>query len=256
VPTIETAAGKIFYAEKENPFSKLPPLVLVHGAGADHVVWSAEIRRLPDVRVIALDLPGHGRSTPPGRQTIIAYAESVGQLLKALNIACAIIAGHSMGGAIAQAMGVYMKTQVAGLILIGTGARLKVNPKILTTVQQDPEAVADMITRWEWAPGIDERMRHLSKRQLLAIDPQVIYGDYLACDTFIIEDQLSSITAPTLIIGGTADKMTPFAMSQALAAQIANSTLVRIEGGGHKMFLEQRQLVADHITHWLRSLDR
>lgn len=254
MPIIQTQAGKIFYAEKDDPLSKRPPLILVHGAGADHLVWSGELRRLPGMRVIALDLPGHGRSEPPGRQSIIAYADSVRLLMEALHIPRAIIVGHSMGGAIAQTMAIHMRQIVAGLILIGTGARLKVNPKILNTVLSEPEAVADMITRWEWAGGADETMRRLGKRQLMATDPKVIYGDYLACDTFVMTDQLPWIEAPTLVIGGTADKMTPFAMSEALAAHIPKSTLVKVEGGGHKMHLEQRQLVADQVSRWLQSL--
>ncbi len=254
MPYVDTAAGRLFYAEKDDPLATRPPMILVHGAGADHLVWSAEIRRMPDMRVIAVDLPGHGRSDPPGRQSITAYAESVRQLMTALDIPRAIVAGHSMGGAIAQAMGVHMRQVVAGLILIGTGARLKVNPALLSAILEDAEAAAAMIARWEWAKGVDERMRQLGKRQLLATDPRVIYGDYLACDQFTMVDLLTAIEAPTLILGGTADKMTPLALSEELAANIPNQTLVKIGGGGHKMFLEQRQLVADHIARWLATL--
>ena len=56
MPFIETSAGKMFYAEKRDSLSPYLPLVLIHGAGASHLVWPAEVRRLPDTRVIALDL--------------------------------------------------------------------------------------------------------------------------------------------------------------------------------------------------------
>jgi len=177
MPTVETPAGKMYYAQKDDVLSQRPPLIIIHGAGSSHLEWSAEIRRLPGLRVIAPDLPGHGRSPRPGRDSIMAYAECIRQLMDALNISKALIAGHSMGGAIAQTMGVHMRQYVAGLILIGTGGRLKVNPKILETVRRDPEAVADMIDRWQWKQNPDERMIRLSKQQLLSTDPNVIYGD-------------------------------------------------------------------------------
>jgi pimeloyl-ACP methyl ester carboxylesterase len=251
MPFLKTPTGRLFYAKKDDPLSRRPPLILVHGAGVDHLIWPAELRRLPGLRVIVLDLPGHGRSDPPGRRSVAAYAESVRELMEHLDIGRAILAGQSMGGAIAQTMALQMSDRVAGLVLIGTAARLAVNPVILNTILNDPVAVADLFVRWYWAKETGDRLRALGKKQLLAIDPQVTYGDYLACDAFDLTDQLAQITAPTLIIGGEADKMTPFSLSESLAAQISRSTLVKLEGAGHLLHLERPQEVADHITRWL-----
>lgn len=253
MPFVDTPTGKIFYAEKDDSLTQYPPLILVHGAGVDHTSWPAEIRRLPDMRVIALDLPGHGKSDGPSHQNMMAYAENVHSLMDALHIEKAIIAGHSMGGAIAQTMAVYMSQRVAGLILIGTGAKLGVNPALLETVKNDYAAAVALITKWEWAKETSDDLRRIGKRHLLATAPEITYGDYLACAHFDLTDSVAKIKVPALIIGGGADKMTSFQLSEALADKIPNSTLVKIDGAGHKMPMERPQEVAGLITRWVES---
>ncbi|NDJ84787.1 MAG: alpha/beta hydrolase [Chloroflexi bacterium] len=253
MPLAETAAGSIYYVEQRDPESGLPPVILIHGAGSDHLVWPPALRRLGGARVIAPDLPGHGRSGTPGMTTVIAYAEAVRHLMRALDIARAIVVGHSMGGAIALTMGAHMRDDVAGLVLVGTGARLKVNPKILNTVRDDHEAVVDMITRWAWGPDAPEDLKARGKDQMLTIDPHTTFGDYLACDSFDITDQLSWIEAPTLVIGGTADKMAPLRLSQELVEYVSNATLVSLEDAGHMLPLERPDTIANHITQWLEQ---
>ncbi len=254
MPVIETAAGKMFYAERDDPLSKNLPLILVHGAGSDHLTWPAELRRIAGRRVLTMDLPGHGRSALPGRQSAMAYAESVRQLMVALSIPRAIIVGHSMGGAVALTMGVSMPEIVGGLVLIATGARLAVNPQILNMVREDHEAVVDMIMKWAWSSGADEKARRLGRKQMLSISPEVTYGDYVACDSFGIEEQLGSISAPTLVIGSTMDKMTPLHLSETLKNDIPNATLMAVEGAGHMLPLEQPQRVADYVVRWLDNV--
>ena len=93
--------------------------------------WPGELRRLPDHEVYALDLPGHGRSGGPGRTDIGAYAEVVREFADALKLPAFVLGGHSMGGAIALEFALRYGSRLAGLILVGTGARLRVAPEIL-----------------------------------------------------------------------------------------------------------------------------
>ncbi|MBI5928413.1 MAG: alpha/beta hydrolase [Chloroflexi bacterium] len=253
MPFVSTPNGKLFYAEKDEPLSPYPPLILVHGAGVDHSSWSAEIRRLPAVRVLAVDLPGHGQSQGTGYQSVIAYADSIKVVMDALKIEKAIIGGHSMGGAIAQTMAVSMPAGVAGLVLIGTGAKLGVNPSLLETIKNDYPAAVELITKWEWAKETGEELRRIGRKQLLATPSTITHGDFVACSLYDLSDTITKIQAPTLIIGGGADKMTPLALSESLAAQISNSTLVKIEGAGHKMPMECPQEVARAMTQWIEA---
>ena len=107
------------------------PLVLIHGAGGSHLHWGVAVRTLPEGDVYALDLPGHGRSAGSGRTTVAQYASWVIRLLDALGIERAVMAGHSMGGAIAQTAALEFPEGVRGLVLVGTGSRLRVVPSIL-----------------------------------------------------------------------------------------------------------------------------
>ena len=251
MPEVALQRGKLWIAEHRDSLSHYPPLLLIHGAGGSHLDWPAELRRLPGITVLVPDLPGHGRSPGPGRQTVSAYAADMVALLDALHIRRAIVGGHSMGGAIAQVMALNYPERVAGLILIGTGAKLRVHPDILARVRNEPDAIYELLTTWMWAEDVPEQVRRLGRRRIAANDPQVVYGDYLACNTFDVMTQIQRIAAPTLVIGGTADRMTPHKFSAYLAEHIPRAELVTIEGGGHMMALEQPQAVAQAVAAWL-----
>ena len=114
-----------------------PPLVLVHGAGGNLMHWPGALRRLPGHTVYALDLPGHGKSGGAGRAEIGAYADVVRGFAEALGLVPFVLAGHSMGGAIALEFALRYPARLAGLILVGTGAKLRVAPEILTGILDD-----------------------------------------------------------------------------------------------------------------------
>jgi pimeloyl-ACP methyl ester carboxylesterase len=253
MPTIED----MWYEDNRDPTVHAPVTLMIHGAGGTYLDWPAELRRLPEANAIVPDLPGHGRSRGPGRQSVGAYGADMVTLLDALKIRRAVIAGHSMGGAIAMTMALNYPDRVAGLILVGTGAKLAVHPDILHNILKETDKAIALISEWEWTAGTDEQLRRLSRKRLAETLPEVLYGDYVACNTFDIRQQLGRIQAPSLIVGGTADRMTAFKYSTFLHEQLAGSQLATVEGGGHKMMLERPQTVAAAVQQWLaeRSLN-
>ena len=90
---------RLFYAASQTPDA--PTLVLIHGAGGNHLHWPPELRRLPGATVYALDLPGRGRSDGPGHNAVPDYAKVLIGFLDAVQADRAMLMGHSMGGAIA-----------------------------------------------------------------------------------------------------------------------------------------------------------
>ena len=255
MPNIVIGGDRIFYALHDTPHGARDgiPLVFIHGAGENHLVWPAALRRMPGAQVYAIDLPGHGKSGGSGRASIAEYAAFLAGLLGGLRIRRAVIAGHSMGGAIAQQFGLTYPARTAALILIATGARLRVASQILEQTQSDLPAAADLITRLEWGPDTPEQMIRLGRRQLLANRPEVIHGDYLACNAFDVMDRLGDIRSPTLVIGGTADQMTPPQYATYLAEHIAGARLSFIDGAGHMVMLEREEAVARAVEQFLRD---
>lgn len=251
MPAIDLAEGTLYYAATGRATSDHPPLVLVHGAAGSRLDWAPEMRRLPGERVLALDLPGHGKSTAPGRDTIDAYAQDVVKLLDALAIDRAIIVGHSMGGAVAQQIALDWPERAAGLVLLGTGSKLPVDPTLPERVVAEPDAALDWLVEWAWHPSAAPEMKTQGRQMFAAAPRAVVRDDYRACQAFDARDRLAEIAAPTLVIGAEDDCMVPLKFSRTLAERIPGARLVTIAGAGHMFPLEQPKQVAAAITSWL-----
>jgi pimeloyl-ACP methyl ester carboxylesterase len=223
-------------------------LILVHGAGGSHQHWGAAIRNLHSANVYALDLPGHGRSTGKGLAAVADYASFVVELMDALGLQRAVIAGHSMGGATATIMALNYPQRVAGLVLVGTGARLRVLPKILEGTLNDFENTAELICRYAYAPQAPRELVHRGQQQMLQVVPQTIHDDFAACNAFDVMERLAEIRCPTLIICGTEDALTPPKYSAFLAERIARAESVLVQGGGHMVMVEKASEVAEAIA--------
>jgi len=243
----------IAYAVHADPGAR-HALILIHGAGESRLVWPGALRRLPGAVVYALDLPGHGRSRGRGRSSIAEYAAVVVNWMAAIGLPRAVWVGHSMGGAIAQWAALHHPERVTGLVLVATGARLRVSPQILEGLRADFPRTVDLIVEWSWGISPPAHLVEKSRRMLSAADPEVVEGDYRACDAFDVMGRLGEIRAPTLVIGGTADRMTPIKYAEYLAAHIPGAQLVRIEGAGHMVMLEQPEAVAEAVRAFLHRL--
>jgi pimeloyl-ACP methyl ester carboxylesterase len=217
----------------------------VHGAGGSRLHWPAQLRRMPGATVYALDLPGHGRSKGNGCETIDCYAEAVVAFLDAVAVNQAVIVGHSMGGAIGQVLALEASERVSALVLVGTGARLRVAPAILEGIRDDFEEAIDLVTWYAWSPDADPSLMELGRDALLETSPDVLLGDFVACDRFDIMDRLADIKVPALVIGGSADRLTPPKYARFLAEHVPDARLVIVKGAGHMVMLEQPEQVAE-----------
>ena len=254
MPYLDIDGDRIFYALHRNGAGRLPVL-LIHGAGENHLVWPLRWRRLPDATVYAIDLPGHGKSSGTGKSTIEEYTDWVVTFLDAIGAAHAVIIGHSMGGAMAQWFGWKYPKRTTGLVLVATGAKLRVAPKILELTRSDPGAAIDLISDYEWGPSASEEIKRLGKQQLLANRPQVMHDDYSACDRFDVIERLGEITVPTLIIAGTEDQLTPLKYANFMAARIPDARLVTVPDAGHMVMIEAETVTACAVEEFVRSIE-
>lgn len=207
--------------------------------------------------VFSLDLPGHGRSKGDGETTIAAYAARVVRWLDALKLDRAVFVGHSMGGAIAIWMALEYAHRVAGLVLVGTGGRLRVLPIILELSAQPThfEGVVDLISAKSYSPDAPPRLVDLARKRMAETSPQVLHQDFNACDQFDVMDRLGAVAVPTQVICGRDDVLTPEKYSHFLEAVIPQADLALIEKAGHMVMLEKPQQVAEVIVRFMRTFD-
>jgi pimeloyl-ACP methyl ester carboxylesterase len=258
MPTIYTARGTLWFADyRANPAAT--PTLMIHGAGGSYLHFPLAMRHLPSANAVVPDLAAHGHNVGAPRTTVREHADDMIALLDALHIERAVILGHSMGGAIAQTLALEYPARVRGLVLIGTGAKLGVHPDLLNGLVGEMRAVsasvAETVTLWSWGSNADPRLRDdLGYGVLVSTPPPVLYADYSACNAFDIRARLADIHAPTLVIGGTADQMTPHKFSVYLRDTLPHAELVTIENGGHMMALEQPRAVTAAVAAWLARL--
>jgi len=228
-------------------------LILIHGAGGDHLSWPTQLRRLSGYRVYAPDLPGHGKSGGHGLQRIHAYGETVLEWIRALKLPKVILTGHSMGGAISLWLAINHPELIHGLVLMSTGATLPVNLSLIEELATQigfPTAV-DNIMRWSFSSKIEPALVENVKKNMLKMRPSVVAGDFRACDRFDIKGELDQVQIPTLIMVGDEDKMTPIRFSEELAKEINNPYLEVIQGAGHMLPLEQPEMVAKKVRGFM-----
>ncbi|MBI3361223.1 MAG: alpha/beta hydrolase [Chloroflexi bacterium] len=251
MPFADFHGQSIYYVLYERGHPSAPALVLVHGAGGTHLHWPPELRRLPDRTVLAVDLPGHGKSGGVGRRTIGDYAEAILALVDDARVKRAVVCGHSMGGAVAQTFALAYPERTAGVVLVGTGARLRVAPAILDGILADFPKTVQLITEWEFSPDAPERLTRPHAGRMMEVAPEVLRGDFLACDQFDVMSRLKEIRAPALVICGSADKLTPEKYSRHLADQLPQAELLVVSGAGHMVMLEKPQVVTEAVSEFM-----
>jgi len=252
MPYTNVAGEKIFYVHHRGDPKGQRALVFVHGAGGSHLNWPPQLRRLAGAHTYALDLPGHRQSEGQGRTSISAYADFVATFLETLDLEQVTLVGHSMGGATALDFALRYPEGLAGLVLVGSGARLRVAPAILNGIHRDFQAAVRLICDYGFSLDAPEQLKREGRRQMGQTHPEVLYGDFAACDAFDVMDRLGEIGCPTLAICGTADRLTPPKYSTYLRDNIPAAQLVLIEGAGHMVMLEQPEAVSRAIADFIQ----
>lgn len=249
------AAG-LYYFVHGKELEDRPPVLLLHGAGGAHLNWPPQIRRLPGQRIYTLDLPGHGKSEGVGKQDVKEYSRAVYEFMKALRLSNAVVVGFSMGSAIAISIALQYRKRVAALGLIGSGAKLRVAPSILE-MSANPvsfQATVESVIENSYSTGADAHLKELAQQQMAETRPTVLYGDFLACDAFSEMERVAKIKVPTLLICGSADRMTPPNRSEYLHEQIENSRLHIVEGAGHMVMSEQPDEVTNLLNDFINEV--
>jgi 3-oxoadipate enol-lactonase len=260
MPIQSMNGSKLYYHES----GKGLPLVLLHGFPLDHRIWRAQVHDLSSVsRVITPDLRGFGQSTGGGSFTMQGLAEDLYLLLSQIHALPCVLGGLSMGGYVALAYARQYASTLRGLLLIDTRAaaddaegRAGRDSMIELVRAQGSSAVAEKMMPRMIAPANSQSDAASELRSIMESCPaQTIEHALVAMrDRPDFRTALPRIAAPTLIIVGDSDAITPPAMSEELHKSIAGSTLSIISNSGHMTPMEQPQLVSRAIKHFLVSL--
>jgi pimeloyl-ACP methyl ester carboxylesterase len=230
-------------------------LVFIHGSGGNHADWILQYTPLKNAfNIVAIDLPGHGQSEGPGERDVPAYVAWVKKILEALGIAKPVLIGHSLGAAICLTFAILHGDQAAAAVPVGGGARMPVNPAILDGLEQDPAAIIELAAKFSVAKGNRERLSGLITANLSRVSPEVIHGDFTACDTLDITEASAGIRIPVFAVCGTEDKLMPPAFSEYLGGHIPAARLALIPGAGHMVMLEDPEAFNTALTDFVNSL--
>ncbi|MFL5659976.1 MAG: alpha/beta fold hydrolase [Ktedonobacteraceae bacterium] len=233
------------------------PLVFIHGAGDSAHLWRLQLEQLQsEYQVYAIDLPGHGDrpDTLAAGATVQDYAQAIHQVIvNELHLNRPTIVGHSLGGAIALTMALEYGSELGKLILISTGARIRVHPNLLEAARTAPEQARLQLLGLSVAKTTASSVTQSVVKEQAQPGPNILYRDLIACNTFDCMTRLHEIALPTLIVCGSEDSATPVKYSHYLHEHIAGSTLRIIPKAGHYVPREQPEAVNEAIREWLRS---
>ena len=261
------------------PFdAALPTAVFVHGAQHDHSVWILQTRYFAHhgFGVLAVDLPGHGRSGGAALTSVEAMADWLLALLSAAGVDRTAgpgltLIGHSMGSLIALEATARAPHRVAALALVGTALPMRVSEVLLDAARDAEQDAIDMVNIWSHStiahkpsspgPGfsvVDGNRRLMQKiaRQptTAGVTGGVFLTDFQACNTYVNgEAAAAGVTCPTLLLLGANDLMTPPKATATLRAVIPRHRLVQLANCGHALMAEQPDAVLDALFDFARQ---
>jgi len=243
----------------------LPAVLLVHGAANDHSVWAQQSRYLAHhgYAVLAVDLPGHGRSQGPVLTSVEAHAAWLVAVLDALGARDAAIVGHSLGSLAALHAAASYPQRVRRIGLLGTAVPMPVSDQLLNAARDDREAAYRMIVVWSisfaqqmggnsvpgmWLPGA-------SLRLMQRCAPGVLHAALSACNEY--RDGLAAaarVQCPALVLLGGRDLMAPPKAAQGLITALANKEVVILPEAGHALMGEDPGAVLDALRRFLAAV--
>jgi pimeloyl-ACP methyl ester carboxylesterase len=243
----------------------LPTAVFIHGAEHDHSVWALQTRYFAHhgFGVLALDLPGHGRSAGPALRHIAALADWLAALFDATGTARAFIVGHSMGSLVALDFAARYPERTTHLALLATAAPMTVADALLDAARERETEAIRMVNQWShstlaakpscpapgfWLHGMNQR---LMERIAATSEPRLFHTDFSACNDYADGlERAAQVRCPVRMIVGKHDVMTPPRAIRALADVLRQSQtpfdIVTLDAG-HALMAEQPDATLDAL---------
>lgn len=253
----ERSAGGIGYLAGDWPLDlHKSTIIFIHGAGGSSLFWQAQVKGLSGrVNAVAVDLTGHGRSSGTGKQAIADYAEVVVKFITETGIQDPILCGLSLGGAIVQQVLLDQPNLLKAGILLGTGTSMKVAPAFFESIDKDYKGFVDWLCKICVSKKTDPQKIRSFREDMLRCRPEVVAGDFRACDRFDVSNQVHAIMTPVLVVTAEEDKLTPPKVGESLEKRITSASRIHIENAGHLAPMEKPQETNQAILSFLDAAD-
>lgn len=282
---VKIASGVEVHLRDEGPRDG-EPIVLLHGSNADLHTWEPWVEDLARThRVIRFDQVGHGLTGPdPAHDYSRAnFTADIAEVLDALGIDKAIIAGNSMGGKHALSFAVAYPARVGGLILVdGSGAPMPEEEKPEEEDKDAKDSGGNIGFAIAQTPGINLLVEQITPRSLIrqsleqSVSNQAVVTEE-AVDRYwellrypgnrratikrfaapydpLSEAEIAAVTAPTLILWGDEDRLIPVEAGRWLDRTMPNSEIVVYQGIGHLPHEEAPEATLKAVRAWLANL--
>jgi len=225
-------------------------LFWIHGSGYTQDSFRAQVEAFPKSE--ALSLPGHPEGEP--LTSVADMARWLARHVRESGNGKAVVGGNSLGGAIVLEWALQHPEQAAGLILIGTGARLRVSPAIFESIDNSWPACIEQLVDFAVSSNASAELRQHAREWHERVGQRATRLDYAACDEFDVMERLGQICVPTLIVVGSEDKLTPAKFSRFLHERIQGSELLEVPGAGHIVMAERPDVVNPAIGTFLEKI--
>jgi len=243
---------KIFYQIKGN--AKEKAIIFIHGSGGNSNLWKHQLNNLDgNSSVVAVDLPSHAQSDKFSELSLELYVDVLKALIVNLKLKEVMLAGQSLGGAVIQSYYFKYPDKVSALILIGTGARLRVSPMTLDMLKNNFQEFLNSSPIGAFYKKTSREITNAYITEVVKTDQEVIYTDFSICDRFDVMDKMKLIKIPCLMICGKEDKLTPPKYSKYFNDHIEKSELVIIDEAGHLVMLEKPEEVNQAINRFIKN---
>ncbi|HZR82129.1 MAG TPA: alpha/beta hydrolase [Candidatus Binatia bacterium] len=231
-------------------------LVFLHGEGGSAALWSRQIAHFARAHSpVAIDLPGHGRSTGLDAPASVAdAAATVAAVLTALQAPPAVLVGHGLGGQVALATALRQPDRVRAVVTIGTAASPAIAPALVEQLEKIVQGrLGQQFDTPFFGSSPDMAVMREFWGEMVKTDPRVRLGDVRAYRASDLRGALRSLAKPVLVVHGADDRMCERTKAEELAAAIPRARLVVVAGGGHVVHLEQAEAVNRAIEEFVAA---
>ena len=257
-------AGHVVYAYTGSrpAIERSRTILFVHGAASDHSVWALQSRYFAyhGWNVVAVDLPGHGRSGGNALPSVEAIANWIPAVLDAAGVAEAALVGHSLGALAVLECAARYPDRVAKAALAGPAVPMTVSDDLLAAAKADDHVAYELINGWSYSAGrqlggntmpgvwlMGNAMRLMERTR-----PGVLFTDLQACNTYTGGlAAAGAVRCPVLLILGARDIMAPPKNAQTLIAALPDRRIVSLPDCGHALMAEQPDAVLDALRAFL-----